>query len=491
MTEKNHYNTLNVPRDATQDIIKRSFQQLAKRYHPDSNPFIKTLEQFYKIQEAYRILSDTNERNLYDVSINVNEINYPNLSLTTQTSWNVIKMSSDPQIMDVFIEMDTHEVSGQIGKKRLNLALLVDTSTSMAGTRLDAVKRILGELLQYLDKNDVVSLVVFNDRAKIVIPAQRVYEVGDLSTTISSLETGGGTEMLAGLSAGVDEIMKNKVEDYLHEVILLTDGHTYGDEEKCLELAYLAAQNDIGITTLGMGAEWDEHFLDRLANYSGETSQYISDGEALHAYIQNKLNRMATHEIENVTIDFLGSKAANVIYAIQLSPIVKLLDIKNINHLGHLSSGDTLKVLLEYEVHPIKKPVEKVILDTLLLTVEIPTCEIKARTLTEDIELPNVDEKSVPTLNQYVYRYVEKAVLFRMEERANLDIKKGNIPAGTRTLQNIAKKIGDMGVSQLSEFIQSEALQLGIKGKYTEEAEKKIRYGTRELCLLPEKVEKR
>jgi hypothetical protein len=187
----------------------------------------------------------------------------------------------------------------------------------------------------------------------------------------------------------------------------------------------------------------------------------------------------------------MGSKAANILYAIQLSPIVKLLDIRNLNHLGHLSSGDNLRVLLEYEIHPIKKPVEKVTIDTILLTAELPTCEIKARTITEDIELPNVDEKSVPTLNQYVYRYVEKAVLFRMEERANLDIKKGNIPAGTKTLQNIAKKIGDMGVSQLSEFIQSEALQLGIKGKYTEEAEKKIRYGTRELCLLPEKVEKR
>ncbi len=31
MTEKNHYNTLNVPRDATQDNIKRSYQQLAKK----------------------------------------------------------------------------------------------------------------------------------------------------------------------------------------------------------------------------------------------------------------------------------------------------------------------------------------------------------------------------------------------------------------------------------------------------------------------------
>jgi Ca-activated chloride channel family protein len=490
MIEKNHYNTLNVPRDATQDIIKRSYQRLAKKYHPDSNPFIKTLEQFYKLQEAYNILSNTEERNLYDVSINVNDFPYPNLSLKMQTSWNVLRMSQDPQIVDVFFDMDTREVAGKTGKKRLNLALLVDTSTSMSGTRLDAVKRILGELLQFLDKNDVISLVVFSDRAKIIIPAKRVYEVGDISTIISGLEAGGGTEMLAGLTAGVDEIMKNKVEEYLHEVILLTDGHTYGDEDKCMELAYLAAQNDICITTLGMGSEWDEHFLDKLANFSGETSQYISDGEALHAYIQNKLNRMASHEIENITIDFTGSKAANLIFGIQLAPIVKILDIKNLNHLGHLSTGDKFKVLLEYEVHPIKKPVEKVLLDSIMITAEIPTCEVRARSFTETIELPNVDEKSVATLNQYVYKYVEKAVLFRMEERANLDIKKGNIPAGTKALQNIAKKIGDMGVNQLSEFIQSEALQLGIKGKYTEEAEKKIRYGTRELCLLSEKVEK-
>ncbi|MBN2677680.1 MAG: VWA domain-containing protein [Anaerolineaceae bacterium] len=489
MNEKNHYNVMNIPRDANQDMIKRSYQRLAKKYHPDSNPFIKTLDQFFIVQEAYRVLSDSNERNMYDVSSNVNAIEYPQLKLNKHTSWNVLKMSNDPQIIDVLLEMDPGEVSGKVSTKRFNLALLVDTSTSMAGSRLDAVKRILGGLLESLDKNDVISLVVFNDRARILIPAKRVYEVGDISTAISGLEAGGGTEMFAGLSAGIDEILKNKVDEYLHQVILLTDGHTYGDEEKCIELAYLAANNDIGITTLGMGSEWDEHFLDKIASYSGDTSQYISDGEALHTFIESKLKRMSNHEVENVTLENLGSKATNLIFAMQLSPLVKMLDIKNMDNLGHLSSGDTLRVLLEYEVHPIKKPVDSVLLDTLILNAEIPSCDIRARSFVEEIQVPNVDEKSMPTLNRYVYQYVEKAVLFRMEERANLDIKKGNIANGTKTLQNIAKKIGEMGVSQLSEFIQSEALQLGVKGKYTEEAEKKIRYGTRELCLLPGKLE--
>ncbi len=490
MIDKNYYNVLKVPKDATQDIIKKTFQYLVKKYHPDSNPFIKTLEQFYKVQEAYKILSNTEERNKYDDSININSFEYPQLSLNVQYSWNVIKLSNEPQIVDVIVDMDTHELNGKTGTKRLNLALLVDISTSMSGSRLDAVKRILGELLQYLDKNDVISLVVFSDRAKIIIPAKRVYEVGDISAVISGLEAVGGTEILAGLTAAVDEILKNKVEDYLHEVILLTDGHTYGDEDKCIQLAFLAAQNDIGITTLGMGSEWDELFLDKLSSFSGETSQYISDGEALHSYMQKKLSNLISHEVENLSIDFLGDKAANLVYAIQLSPIVKILDIKNANNLGHLSTGEKLKVLLEYEVHPIKKPTDKVNLDTIVISAEIPSCEIQARSLIKSLELPNVDEKSVPTLNPQVYNYVEKAVIFRMEERANVDIKKGNIATGTKTLQYIAKKIGEMGINQLSEFIESEALQLGIKGKYTEEAEKKIRYGTRELCLLPEKAEK-
>lgn len=488
--DNNFYNVLKVPKDATQDIIKRSFQRLVKKYHPDSNPFIKTLEHFFKVEEAYKVLSNSESRNQYDESININRIAYPQLSINTMTSWNVIKISNEHQIVDVVVDLDTHEVNGKTGTKRLNLAILVDTSTSMSGARLDAVKRILGELLQFLDKNDVISLVVFSDRARIIIPAKRVYEVGDISTIIGGLEAGGGTEMLAGLTAGVDEILKNKVDDYLHEVILLTDGHTYGDEEKCIELAYLAAQNDINITTLGMGSEWDEHFLDKLSSYSGESSQYISDGEALHAYIQNKVSHMISHEVENISIDFIGSKSANLVYGMQLSPSVKILDIKNVNNLGHLSSGEKLKILLEYQINPIKKPIDNINIDTLYFHAEIPSCEIKARTMVKSVDLPNVDEKSVPTLNPRVYGYVEKAILFRMEERANFDIKKGNITSGTKTLQYIAKKIGEMGINQLSEFIQSEALQLGIKGKYTEEAEKKIRYGTRELCLLPEKTEK-
>lgn len=58
-----HYNTLGVPREASQDEIKKAYRKLAMQHHPDKggNP-----EQFQKISEAYEVLSNPDKRLQYD-----------------------------------------------------------------------------------------------------------------------------------------------------------------------------------------------------------------------------------------------------------------------------------------------------------------------------------------------------------------------------------------------------------------------------------------
>ena len=58
-----HYKTLGVNKDATQDEIKKSFKTLAKKHHPDVGGDQET---FQKINEAYGVLSDPNKRQEYD-----------------------------------------------------------------------------------------------------------------------------------------------------------------------------------------------------------------------------------------------------------------------------------------------------------------------------------------------------------------------------------------------------------------------------------------
>ncbi len=67
MDFKDYYEILGVPPEAEKKVIKQTYRQLAKKYHPDVNPGNKEAEEkFKKINEAYQVLSDAEKRTKYD-----------------------------------------------------------------------------------------------------------------------------------------------------------------------------------------------------------------------------------------------------------------------------------------------------------------------------------------------------------------------------------------------------------------------------------------
>jgi len=64
---KDHYQTLDVSRDADEKQIKKAYRKLAKEFHPDTNPDNPNAEaKFKEINEAYEVLSDKEKRSNYD-----------------------------------------------------------------------------------------------------------------------------------------------------------------------------------------------------------------------------------------------------------------------------------------------------------------------------------------------------------------------------------------------------------------------------------------
>jgi len=66
MTQRDYYEILGVPRDASLEDIKAAFRKLARQYHPDVSKEPDAEERFKEVNEAYGVLSDPEKRARYD-----------------------------------------------------------------------------------------------------------------------------------------------------------------------------------------------------------------------------------------------------------------------------------------------------------------------------------------------------------------------------------------------------------------------------------------
>lgn len=66
-TKRDYYDVLGVSRGSSESEIKKAFRKLARKYHPDVNPGVKSSEQQFKeVSEAYEVLSDPKKKQQYD-----------------------------------------------------------------------------------------------------------------------------------------------------------------------------------------------------------------------------------------------------------------------------------------------------------------------------------------------------------------------------------------------------------------------------------------
>jgi Ca-activated chloride channel family protein len=83
-------------------------------------------------------------------------------------------VKNSPQ--EVVIKIDLSAIAGRQKVRRtpLNLAVVLDRSGSMTGAKLEKTKQAAMQLVDRLAPNDIFSLVIFSDEARVLVPAQRV-----------------------------------------------------------------------------------------------------------------------------------------------------------------------------------------------------------------------------------------------------------------------------------------------------------------------------
>jgi Ca-activated chloride channel family protein len=483
MKNEDYYSALGLPRDASPEEIRRAYHLGARRLHPDVNVRPGDTELFIDMQKAYEVLSDPEKRAAYDATLPAEQP--PALKANVLFSRAALIKMDEPQLIDVLLELQPLPGFHPETRPPFNICLIIDRSTSMKGERMDTVKATAIKLYRELGPNDWFSVVTFNDRATVLIPSGHWAAKPEVETSIQMIQTGGGTEIFRGLEAGLAEIRRHLSKKQLNHMILLTDGHTYGDDSACLRLAETAAIQGIGISGMGIGTEWNDAFLDELAMRTGGSSQYVSRLHDMQDYLDKFISSLGKVFAEQVSLDLEMEPGVTLHYAFRLSPTSAPLQTASPIHLGDVPRDTTLSVLLEFTVDPIGPDQLHVPMASGRITYSIPTqtdlfTPIRLR-LGRSVSHSATLEAPHPRLVQALSRLT----LYRLQERAQTELNSGDVESATRHYQNLATHLFSRGEHELARTVLKEAEKVVGGEKLSEEGRKEIKYGTRAL-LLPE-----
>jgi Ca-activated chloride channel family protein len=488
--QQDHYTVLGVARDASQEEIKRAYFEAAQKLHPDKNTAAGETELFLGAQQAYETLSNPKRRALYDATLAPQKkILLPYDHKFIYSRPNMIHLD-EPQMLYLIMELDSPAEARQSPAPPLNVCLVLDRSTSMKGEKMDVVKSTAIQVLRNLRPQDILSVVTFSDRAEVVIPAAYHQDRTRLEARIQMIQPSGATEIYQGLEAGVKEVMRSLDAKRVSHIVLLTDGHTYGDEQQCLALASKIAERGIGISAMGIGQEWNDVFLDILATRTGGSSAFISEPKDIKRLLLEKFNALAQTYADEVTLEFTPQDGVELSYAFRLQPDPgPVLVNESPLRLGPILQDTSTRVIFEYIIEP--KAVKSDILTFLngTLKVLIASLPTPVPAFQMRLQRPVTDEADTVAPPQEIVKSLSRLMLYRMQERARKEIAKGNIDTATRQLQTLAANLLSQGERSLAQTIAFEVEHLQQKNSLSDEGSKKITYGTRALFLAPSKKE--
>jgi Ca-activated chloride channel family protein len=365
------------------------------------------------------------------------------VTLTCQLGKEQMPITGGSQVAYVLVEAKPTEMVAQV-RMPLNFAIVLDRSGSMKGAKLNAVKQAVQMIIDQMADNDYISVIAFDDTVQIIVPAQPAMDKMGIKMAVERIRDGGGTTMSLGMSTGLNELRKYYSPGTVNRMVLLTDGVTYGDTDRCRALADDAARQGITIKTLGIGADWDEDLLDNIGRRSGGTeSEFIRQpGDALHMF-QQQFQSAAAVAVRNaqmvlhLSAGITPKKAVKVLPQISdLGPSV-LSDRQVVIPLGDLEKDNSQAVLYELMIEP--KPAGVFRIAVAELTYDVPTLSLQNQQIRNDIVVGfTQDATQAQAVNADVMNYAEKANAHRLVTKV-LEEYKATGKVTTRLAPNVTR----------------------------------------------------
>lgn len=265
------------------------------------------------------------------------------------------KISHQEGVSYLLIELEADEINENTNSERppVNLSLVIDRSGSMSGQKIESVKNALYEIATMLNSKDRVMLTVYDDSVQTIYSANN-FNKEEFISTVRGIYDGGSTYLEGGLKEGIKNINNNfqtaNNTEYLNRVILLSDGMAnegISDPHGLGKIAREASEKNITISTIGVGANYDENIMTKIAEQGRGNYYFLENSKDAERIFSEELNTVLTTVAKNIEVKF------NLTTPFKISQAIGY-DLESDEYFKprNLYSGRNVKYLFEVEIKP-------------------------------------------------------------------------------------------------------------------------------------------
>lgn len=394
--------------------------------------------------------------------------------------------TTTPQVIYALLEVQPTQVVAQV-RMPVNVSFVLDRSGSMKGDKIDRVRQATSMAINLLDRQDIASVVIFDHRVEVLIPAGPVDNKSDLLERIRKIRDAGGTKIAPALEKGLREIEKDR-GGTIRRLVLLTDGQTENEDE-CLRRAEDAGRIGVPITALGVGKDWNEDLLIEMANRSGGTADYIARPDEITEYFQNTVQRAQNTAVQNSTLNLRLVQGITPRAVWQVTPLINNLGYRPISDrdvsvpMGELETGQGRTLLVELLVDP--RPAGAYRVGQAEVSYDVPALSLVGEKTRADLMLTfTADQAQLNQVNPGVMNIVEKVSAFKLQTRALQDLQSGDVAGATQKLKSAVTRLLNQGEVDLAQTMQQEISNLEQSGQLSSEGQKTIKFQGRKTVRL-------
>jgi len=202
----------------------------------------------------------------------------------------------------------------------MEIALVVDTSGSMAGAKIESARRAAATLVKNLRDGDIVALDAFSDQARTVVPPTRLdaHTRAEILRRIAELVPLGSTNMFAGLTLAEAQMAAAPASHGIRRVVVISDGIANigpSSPETLGAVAERGLRSRAQVTSLGVGTEYDEQTLNALAVRSSGRLYHLSDPREMASILDGELRLLDATLASEAFVEIVAAPGVHVLAA--------------------------------------------------------------------------------------------------------------------------------------------------------------------------------